>query len=107
MKDYRVVFAPSSQEDLTSILEWLEQEVSVEKVKEWYGALKEQIESLNYLPKRCPLAPENGLWGKEEIRQFLFLKYSSPYRVLFTVKGDVVQILNIRHGKRRFLHEEE
>ena len=107
MKQYRVVFAPSSQEDLTSILEWLEQVVSVEKVKEWYSSLKEQIESLKYLPKRCPLAPENSLWGKEEIRQLLFLKYPSHYRVLFTIKGDTIQILHIRHGKRWFLHEEE
>ena len=93
--------------DLVSILGWLEQEVPLEKVKEWYTCLKEQIESLSQIPKRCPLAPENGLWGKKEIRQLLFLNYPSTYRVLFTVKGNTLQILNIRHGKRRFLHEGE
>ena len=107
MKSYRVVFAPSAQEDLTSILEWLEQQVELEKVQEWYGSLKEQIESLQHFPKRFRLAPENGLWGKEEIRQLLSLKYPSPYRVLFTVEGDTIQILNIRHGKRRFLYEDD
>jgi len=106
MKSYRVVFSPSALEDLTLILEWLEQQVTLEKVQELYGSLKEQIESLRHFPKRCPLAPENGLWGKEEIRQLLFLKYPSPYRVLFIVEGDIIQILNIRHGKRRFLYEE-
>ena len=105
MKQYRVVFSPSSQEDLELILEWLKQKVPMEKVKEWYNSLKGQIESLRHLPKRCPLAPENGLWGKEEIRQLLFVKYPSVYRVLFTVNKDAVQILNIRHGKRKFLHE--
>ena len=105
MKQYRVVFSPSSQEDLKLTLEWLKQKVPMEKVKEWYHSFKEQIESLRHLPKRCPLAPENGLWGKEEIRQLLFVKYPSVYRVLFTVNEDTVQILNIRHGKRRFLHE--
>ena len=107
MKSYRVVFSPSAQEDLALILEWLEQQVTLEKVQEWYGSLKEQIESLQHFLRRCPLAPENGLWGKEEIRQLLFLKYPSPYRVLFIVERDVIQILNIRHGKRRFLYEED
>ena len=107
MKSYRVVFSPSAQEDLTFVLEWLEQKITLKKVQEWYGSLKEQIESLRHFPKRCPLAPENGFLGKEEIRQLLFSKYPSPYRVLFTVKGDTIQILNIRHGKRRFLYEED
>ena len=89
------------------ILEWLEQRVTLEKVQEWYGALKEQIESLRHFPKRYPLALENGLWGKEEIRQLLFLKYPSTYHVLFMVERDIIQIPNTRHGKRRFLHEKD
>ena len=107
MKQYQIVFAPSSQEDLASILEWLEQEAPLEKAKEWYSSLKEQIESLSHFPKRCSLAPENGLWGDEEIRHLLFLKYPSTYRVLFTIKKNTVKILNIRHGKRQFLYEKE
>ena len=53
----------------------------------YHGSLRGQVESLRHFPKRCLLAPENGFFGKEEIRQLLFLKYPSPYRVLFTVEG--------------------
>ena len=105
MKHYQIVVAPTAEEDLLSILEWIEQEASLEKSKEWYASFKKKVGALESLPKRCPLAPENGLWGKEEIRQLLFAEYPSTYRVLFTMQNDTIQILNIRHGKRRYMHQ--
>lgn len=104
-KRYEIVFAPTAVEDLTVILEWLDAEAP-HKLKEWYASIKEQIATLDQLPARCPLAPENELWGEETIRQLLFLGYPSKYRILFTIKGQHVQILNIRHGARQWLHEE-
>jgi len=103
--EYEIVFAPTAREDLEEILQWLDQEAP-EKVSEWYAAIKVTIQSLSRMPDRCPLAPENGLWGDEELRQLLFQNYPSKYRILFHVSGSTVQILNIRHGARRFLHEE-
>jgi plasmid stabilization system protein ParE len=105
MQDYEVVFAPTAEEDLRNILNWLEKEAP-EKVSEWYAAIKAEISSLSRMPKRCPLAPENGLWGQDEVRQLLFQSYPSKYRVLFSVNQNVVQLLNIRHGARRYLHED-
>ena len=61
---------------------------------------------LSTLPERCAYAPENGLWGDEVLRQLLFQDYPSKYRIIFTVRRDSVQILNIRHGARKFMHEE-
>ena len=105
-KRYEIVFSPTAIEDLTEILEWLEAEAP-QQVREWYGSIKAQIATLDQLPERCPLAPENGLWGKETIRQLLLMGYSSKYRILFTIKGQQVQILNIRHGARQWLHESD
>ena len=105
MRKYDIVFAPSAFEDLTVILEWLSREAS-EKVPEWYAAIKAHIQTLDHLPERCPYAPENGLWGSEELRQLLFQDYPSKYRIIFTVTKSSVRILNIRHGARRYLHEE-
>ncbi len=105
MQKYEIVFAPSAAEDLDEILAWLTEEAP-EKVEEWFTALKEDISSLSQMPERCPLAPENGLWGDEVIHQFLFRQYPSKYRILFTINDESVRILNVRHGARRFLHEE-
>jgi len=105
VKDYEIVFAPTVHDDLLSILEWLENEAPG-KVSEWYGSIKSDIQSLSQMPKRCPLAPENGLWAEEELRQLLFQQYPSTFRIIFYVKGDRVHILNIRHGARRYLHED-
>lgn len=105
MHSYRIVFAPSAYEDLDEILEWLSR-VAPEKVGGWYAAIKAHIETLSSLPERCPYAPENGQWGNDELRQLLFRAYPSKYRIIFTVFNDRVHVLNIRHGARRYLHEE-
>lgn len=105
MQEYEIVFAPSAQEDLENIASWLS-ENAPHKLEEWLLAMRADVETLTLLPERCPLAPENGLWGNEELRQHLFQDYPSKYRVIFTIEGEQVRILNIRHGARRFLHEE-
>ena len=103
-QEYTISFAPTAAEDLAEILKWLEAEAPQE-VRAWYASIKAHIKTLERLPKRCPLAPENQLWGNEPIRQLLFQGYPSKYRILFTIKGQQVQILNIRHGARRWMHE--
>ena len=103
-RKYDIIFAPTAAEDLADILKWLEDEAP-QAVREWHGSIKAQIETLKRLPKRYPLALENALWGNEPIRQLLFKGYPSKYRILFTVKGQQVQILNIRHGARQWMHE--
>lgn len=106
MREYDIVFAPSAYEDLDEILQWLSDEAP-EKVAEWHAAIKAHILTSSHLPERCPYGPENGLWGTEELRQLLFQAYPSKYRVIFTVTKSSVRILNIRHGSRRYLHEDE
>lgn len=105
MREYEILFAPTAYEDLDEILNWLSREAP-QKVAEWYAAIEASIQSLSHLPERCPFAPENGFWGGSELRQLLFQNYPSKYRIIFTVAENRVLILNIRHGARRFLHEE-
>ena len=105
MKEYVIVFAPTAKEDLENVVAWLD-ENAPEKVAEWLASLRVEIDTLKTMPERCAYAPENGLWGNEELRQLLFQQYPSKYRVIYTMQKNKVQILNIRHGARRFLHEE-
>jgi hypothetical protein len=36
-----------------------------------------------------------------EVRQLLYGRRPHTYRILFTIEGDVVQVLHIRHARRR------
>jgi toxin ParE1/3/4 len=105
MREYKVVFAPTAQEDLEHVVAWLNEQAP-EKTSEWMMSLRADIDTLQLMPERCPLAPENGLWGEEELRQLLFQQYPSQYRVIFTIHENTVRILNVRHSARRYLHEE-
>ena len=60
------------------------------------------IESLSTFPRRCSIAPENGLFA-HEIRQLLYGRGTSVYRVLFTITGDTVSVLHIRHSAQNML----
>lgn len=60
----------------------------------------EAIASLATFPKRCPLAPETVSFPFE-VRQLLYGRKPHVYRILFTIEGDTVNVLHIRHGRRR------
>jgi len=62
--------------------------------------MEEAIASLSSLPERCPLAPENARFPFE-VRQLLYGRKPHVYRILFTIEGDAVKILHIRHARRR------
>ena len=75
---------------------------------DWIESLENTLRSLETMPERCPLAPENGRWFEDlELRQLLFTEFPSTYRIIFTVIEGKVRILQVRHGARRFLYEED
>jgi plasmid stabilization system protein ParE len=57
--------------------------------------LEEQISTLESLPKRCPLVPENELLGTA----YRHLLYGN-YRTIFKIVGSRVIILRVLHGAR-------
>jgi hypothetical protein len=40
-----------------------------------------------------------------EVRQLLYGRKAHRFRVLFTIDGDIVVVLHIRHGRRQHLSE--
>jgi plasmid stabilization system protein ParE len=66
----------------------------------WFVALRGTIASLANLPSRCALAPESRD-SPVEVRQSLYGRRPHVYRILFAIEGDVVQVLHIRHARRR------
>ena len=78
---------------------------SPEGAARWWNGLEAAILSLEELPARCPLAPENDAF-EEEIRQLFHGKRQGRYRILFTIREQTVVVLHIRHGARKHLEGE-
>jgi plasmid stabilization system protein ParE len=97
---FRVELSERAQADIAAIYDWLGSQQAGEAGERWFVALRRAISSLSNLPARCPIAPENRD-SRVEIRQLLYGRTPHIYRVLFTVEGDIVQVLHIRHGRRR------
>jgi plasmid stabilization system protein ParE len=67
----------------------------------WYEGLLKAFRSLEKSPLRCRLAPESAFFD-EEIRQLIY----GTYRILFTVEGEKVFVLRVRHSAREYLKPE-
>lgn len=102
---YRVEIDPQAVTEIETAFLWLRERAPAEAV-EWFNSVHQAIASLQELPERCPLAPENDAFP-EEIRQLLYGKRRGAYRILFTVTGDVVRVLRVRHGARLHLETDD
>jgi plasmid stabilization system protein ParE len=64
------------------------------------------IRSLTTNPERCPLASEVSELGLE-LRELLYGKRPGVYRILFTIDGQTVNIVRVRHAARDRLKPED
>ena len=96
---FRVETSAEAELDAISILEWLTAQHAGEAGFRWFMAMDEAIASLANFPARCALAPENARFPIE-VRQLLYGRKPHTYRILFTIRGDTVHVLHIRHGRR-------
>ena len=62
--------------------------------------MEDAIASLATFPKRCPIAPESARFPFE-VRQLLYGRKPHVYRILFTIENNTVNVLHIRHGRRK------
>jgi len=101
---FRVETTAEAEREGEAILEWLLSQHAGEAGIRWFLALEDAIASLANFPERCPLASENARFPFE-IRQLLYGSKPHRYRILFTIDGDRVIVLHIRHGRRQHLFE--
>ena len=101
---FRVRQTAQADYDLDRILEWLLAQQAGNSALRWFQRFRETIQALSEMPERCMIAPENAEFPFE-VRQLLYGRKPHEYRVLFTIQGDDVIILHIRHGRRRRLSE--
>lgn len=73
---------------------------------QWFRGLMNAVATLQASPQRCALALEHELFP-EEVRQLLYGKGRTAFRVLFTIRGDTVYILLVRHVSQSPLTPED
>jgi plasmid stabilization system protein ParE len=101
MKTYRIEPTDKALVDAGEAYFWINEQSEGAALR-WYEGLMKAFRSLEKNPRRCPLAPES-IFFDEEIRQLIYGKY----RILFTVEGEAVFVLRIRHSAQEYLKREE
>ncbi len=94
--EYRFEFAPEMVAGANERHDWIA-ERSPERAGKWYRGLFEKIETLQTHPKRCPVAPESEDYG-EQLRYLTYGKRGDIFRILFTIRGDVIRIIALHHA---------
>jgi plasmid stabilization system protein ParE len=101
---FSVEISAQAESDADAILEWLLSQHAGETGVRWFLALDDAIASLATFPERCPLAPEDARFPFE-VRQLLYGRKPHLYRILFALEGETVNVLHIRHGRRKPISE--
>jgi plasmid stabilization system protein ParE len=104
MTTYRVIIQPNAEAEIEAAYQYRYARAP-QAAAGWFAGLVDAINSLEHMPARCPLAPENGHFA-EEIRHLLYGARRDVFRILFTIQGDTVHVLHVRHGAQQYLHEE-
>lgn len=94
---YLVEITPQAEEELSGIVGYIAQRAP-QAAQSFADNIRIAIAGLQELPQRCSVAREL-LGHKNEIRELLFGRHRN-YRVLFSIRGQKVIILGIRHAAR-------
>ncbi len=102
---YRVIIQSPAVAEMDEAYLWIA-ERAPESATKWFNGLEAAIYTLEDFPQRCPLAEESKAFDVE-IRQLVYGKRVGAYRILFTIVGNAVHVLHVRHGRRKRLRREE
>ena len=92
---YSVFLSIEAESNVIAIYDWLAIR-SPSGADSWYAAFLESLDHLESDPIRFGLAPESAFFSNE-IRQQLFkTRKGRYYRVLFSVRDNVVNVLYVR-----------
>jgi len=96
-QQYRVIVTPKAADDIRQGYAWL-QERNPRAAEEWLTAMRKLILGLAVMPDSHAIAPESAEFDVE-IRRALYGR-ATRWRVYFTITGEAVHVLHVRHGRR-------
>jgi plasmid stabilization system protein ParE len=92
---FRVELTRRAERDIEAILAWIASH-SRQGAEAWMRPLDEVWAQLAASADSCALAPESD-YGGTEIRHVIFkTRRGKPYRLLFTIRDDVVLVRHVR-----------
>ena len=83
--------------DIREAVHWMAENLSPRVARSWHTGLMNALDSLETNPDRCPLADEAGELGIE-LRELLYRRRRTAYRVVFTITGTAVNVIRVRHA---------
>lgn len=95
---FQVEITPIAETQIEQAYRWYRQQNS-EFADRWFRGLMNAIATLQEKPQRCPLAIEHEIFA-EDVRQLLHGKSKNVYRILFTVRENIVSVLYVRHSSQ-------
>lgn len=103
--NFRVILSQRAEADIESAVAYLSRHAPM-AVQGWYRRLCLAIQTLEYLPTRCPVLEDLSL-PEREIREMSFGKRRGAFRILFTITEDQVQVLHVRRACRGSITRED
>ena len=96
---FQVEYTRNAQKEIEESYLWIK-ERAVVAAEKWRDDLIEKVDALADNPHRHPLAPESGKFPCE-VRQLLFRKRRSQFRIFYTIDEQRVVILAVRRSSRK------
>lgn len=96
--EFQVKLTGNAKREIEAAYLWLKQSNPV-YADQWFRSLMNAVATLQDKPRRCALARENDDFP-EEIRQLIFGKSRSKYRIIFTTIDDMVYVIYLRHSSQ-------
>ena len=103
---YQVRLTEKALQDVEGVLLWFRVQSASAAGDRWFTQIMAAIDTMESFPERCGVAAESADIGRE-IRELLFGRRLSKYRVLFQIVGRTVIVLRVRHSARDALEREE
>jgi|CXWL01.1.fsa_nt_gi plasmid stabilization system protein ParE len=104
MKRYKVEITSPAFNDLRESYIWGAEKWGAVKARAWIRAAKKAAYSLVQFPERHSLVPQQEQTELgHDVRQMVFQRY----RILFTIKDDMVYVLHVRGAFKEDVSEQD
>jgi plasmid stabilization system protein ParE len=104
---WRIVVLPQALDDIRRNSNWWATHHSLQQAIRWVDAVEEQLAALAFLPESYPVASESSRFPYEIREKLLGLGARPAHRAIFTIKGQAVYVLTVRHSAQRDLQPED
>lgn len=98
---FEILFHTAARDEAKDAARYIREEGGEAAAERWLDGLIEKIGSLREHPHRCGYAREHEHGGEDELRQLLY----GSHRVIYTVIGERVHILRVRHQRQNELND--